>query len=132
MVDERRTLQELDGQDWGEPETAPTGMVARCLRLRRTPLKNLSAGDVRLLIGQKIGLPVLIPMAFRYLRADPLVESEYFPGDLLRSLLSVERAYWSDNPVEFEQLIAIARSVAAADGKVANECRTFLAASDCP
>jgi hypothetical protein len=32
MIDEHRTLEELDGENWGEPETAPTPMVARFLR----------------------------------------------------------------------------------------------------
>jgi hypothetical protein len=104
-VDERRTLQQLDGQDWGDPETAPTGMVARCLRLRRTPLNAISAGDLRLLIGQKIGLNVLIPKAIERVSRNPLVETEYYPGDLLSALLGVDGTYWSDNSVALEQLV---------------------------
>jgi CDI immunity proteins len=127
-VDERRTLQQLDGQDWGDPETAPTGMVARCLRLRRTPLNAISAGDLRLLIGQKIGLNALIPKAIERVSRNPLVETEYYPGDLLSALLGVDGTYWSDNSVALEQLVMIAQlALPRADDKVANECRAFVA-----
>lgn len=127
MVDVRRTLQQLDGQDWGDPESAPTGMVARCLRLRRTPLKDISRGDLRLLVSQNIGTEVLVPMALRHVSDDPLMETEYYPGDLLGALFRVEKAYWSDNLAELEQLVSICRTIAARDGEVADECRAFLA-----
>jgi hypothetical protein len=87
MVDERRTLEQLDGQDWGDPETAPTPMVARCLRLRRAPVKAISGGDLRLLVSQKIGLKILVPKALQCVSDDPLMETEYYPGDLLSALL---------------------------------------------
>ena len=46
-------------------ETAPTGMVATCLRLRRTPLGALGPGDLQLLISQKIGLEYLMAKAIQ-------------------------------------------------------------------
>jgi CDI immunity proteins len=127
MVDERRTLEQLDGQDWGDPSTAPTGMIARCLRLRRTPLKALTNGDLRLLVSQKIGLKVLVPRALQCLSDDPLMEAEYYPGDLLSALLRVDKKYWSDNPSELEQLGLITRSIMNNGGKIASECQVFLA-----
>lgn len=60
MLDEPRTLEQIDRQDWGDPETAQTGMVARCMRLRRTPLRDFTSGDLRLLVGQQIGLRILV------------------------------------------------------------------------
>jgi hypothetical protein len=125
MVDERRTLEQLDGQDWGDPATAPTGMVARCLRLRRTPLKDFALGDLRLLVSQKIGLRILIPRALERVSDEPLLETEYYPGDLLSMLLHVDETYWTDNPAELGQLVLIARSVVT--DKVADECLIFLA-----
>ena len=127
MMDERRTLEQLDGHDWGDPETAPTGMVARCLRLRRTPLNAISAGDLRLLVSQNIGLKVLVPKALQGVSHEPLLEAEYYPGDLLSALLRVDKTYWSDNAAELEQLVLIAQSAEIQGGNIADECRTFLA-----
>jgi CDI immunity proteins len=77
MADEQRTLEELDGHDWGAPESAPTAMVARCLTLRRTPLSRLSPGDLRLLIGQQIGLEFLVPKALELLAEQPCERQTY-------------------------------------------------------
>ncbi|MGY8665886.1 contact-dependent growth inhibition system immunity protein [Bradyrhizobium sp. UFLA05-109] len=128
MFDELRTLEQIDGQNWGDPETAPTGMVARCLRLRRTPLKDFTSGDLRMLVSQKIGLSILVPKALQLVSNEPLLETEFFPGDLLSALLRVDKAYWSDNSVELERLALIARAVVPRGGKIADECQAFLSA----
>ena len=127
MVDELRTLEQLDGQDWGHPVDAPTFMVARCLRLRRTPLKSFTDGGLRLLVSQKISLEILVPKALRRVSDDPLLEAEYYPGDMLNALLRVDKSYWSDNPSELEQLVPIARSIIGRGGNIAKECEAFLA-----
>lgn len=126
MLSEPRTLEQMDGQDWGEPETAPTGMVARCLRLRRTPLKDFTVSDLRLMIGQQIGLRTLVPRALQLVSNEPLLEADFYPGDLLCALLRIDKAYWSDSSVELGQLVLIARAVMPRGGRIADECQSFL------
>ncbi|MCP4619211.1 MAG: hypothetical protein GY844_22580 [Bradyrhizobium sp.] len=126
--DEYRTLEELDGQNWGEPETAPTPMVARCLRLRRTPLHLLRQSDLRLLIGQKIGLKYVVPKAMAIISKDALIETEHFPGDLLCALLKIDSDYWSQKTEELKWLMSVAQSVANQYGKIVGDCESFLAA----
>ena len=94
MSNEGRTLEELNGEHWGAPETAPTPMVERCLRLRQMKLEELCDGDVRLLVSQKIGVRHVIPKAFKLLAADAVLETDYFPGDLLCALMKTDRACW--------------------------------------
>ncbi|MGW1423809.1 contact-dependent growth inhibition system immunity protein [Bradyrhizobium manausense] len=127
MLDDPRTLEQIDGQDWGSPEAAPTGMVARCLRLRRTPLSEFTVSDLRLLISQNIGLKRLVPIALKLISNEPLLEVDFYPGDLLSALLRIDQAYWSDSPVEKGQLMLIARAVMLQGEKIADECRSFLA-----
>jgi hypothetical protein len=126
MLDEPRTLEQIDGQNWGSPETAPTGMVARCLRLRRTPLKNISLGDLRLLISQQIGLRTLVPTALRLVSQEPLLEADLYPGDLLSALLRIDKNYWSKTSVDRDQLVLVAGAVMLNGGRIADECRSFL------
>ena len=126
MLDEPRTLEQIDGQDWGDPETAPTGMVARCMRLRRTPLRDFTLGDLRLLVGQQIGLRTLVPTALQLISNEPMLKADFYPGDLLCALLRIDEAYWSDSPVERGQLVSIARAVMPRGDKIAAECRSFL------
>lgn len=96
QIDCSKSLQELDGLDWGDPETAKTPMIGRVLALRRKPLAELTNGEVRLAIGQKVGFPFVLELAIKRLRADPLIESEYYPGDILAALVRLEEEDWED------------------------------------
>jgi hypothetical protein len=93
-IDFSKSLQDLDGQDWGEP-TYPSNLVVECHRLRRVPISELSGGDLRMLIGQQIGLEFLVPRALELLADDPLVEGDYYAGDLLQMLLMVPADFWA-------------------------------------
>ena len=129
MQDDHRTLEELDGENWGEPETASTPMVARCRRLRRTPLYALNHGDVRLLISQEIGLKYLVPKALEVVGGDTLLEADLYPGDLLCALLRIDEGYWSRNPAERKRLVYLAGSVVKHYGKIVGDCERFVAAN---
>lgn len=92
--DRRKSLQELERDDWGEPDYH-THLVQTCHRLRRVPLADFTAGDFRIMIGQKISLLFLVPLALEKLQEDPLVEADYYPGDLLNVVLDVPETFWS-------------------------------------
>ena len=92
-----KSLQELDGENWGGPEI-DSFLVKECHRLRRTPLGEFTPGDLRIMIGQNIGLQYLIPLAIEYLQKDPLVEGDYFPGDLLSVVLRAESDFFVTCP----------------------------------
>jgi hypothetical protein len=53
---------------------------------------------LRATIGLGIGLPDLIPKALDRLAADPFLEAEYFPGDLLMTVCRVDDAFWHHMP----------------------------------
>jgi hypothetical protein len=112
-MDEGRTLDELDPPAWGPP-TYPSGTVLRSHELRTKPLGDFTAGDLRFMIGQQVALSHLIPRAIVVLDADPLIECEYFPGDLLEAVLSVDERYWQDNREQWYRVIAIADIVTSA------------------
>ena len=95
--DRGKSLQELEGCDWGEP-TYHSYLVTTIHRLRRLPLKDFSAEDLRLGIGQNVGLPFLMPLAVEWLEREPLAEGDYYPGDLLTAVLRIEGAFWPDHP----------------------------------
>jgi CDI immunity proteins len=95
--DRRKSLQQLDGQDWGEP-TFPTHLVRECHRLRRVPLRDFTAENLRIMIGQNIGLPYLVPLALELLRADPFTEGDFYKGDLLQSVLRADASFWQRRP----------------------------------
>ncbi len=92
-----KTLQDLEGQDWGEPPF-PSYLVRTCHALRRKPLHDFTIEDLRIMIGQNISPNYLIPLALEQLRRDPLVAGDLYPGDLLAAVLKVESGFWHAQP----------------------------------
>ncbi len=89
------SLTELEQDDWG-PAKFDSSLVQSIHRLRNKPLGELSPGDIRMLIGQRVGLRFLVPLAMGVIESDPFIDSSFFPGDLLLYLLNLSD-YWSVN-----------------------------------
>ena len=107
-----RTLQDLEDSDWGDPASGETPLIQKCLTLRRKPIADFSIEDLRLAIGQKMGLTVLIPLAMQHLLRNPLSEGDFYPGDLLQSVLRVPFETWTETEalrVSWAHLPSIAR-----------------------
>jgi len=99
VSDEQRskTLQELEEQDWEEPDFS-SRLVRTCYALRRKPLRDFTVEDLRIMIGQNISLSYLMPLAIEQLQRDPLVAGDFYPGDLLANVLKVESNFWQLHP----------------------------------
>ena len=104
-----RTIEQLEATPWPEPSPDATQLARRCHLLRRFPLCQLGTEDLRVLIGQEIALKHLMPIALGALRADPMLETEYYPGDLLCAAMSVQSSFWVSNREDLAQLAQLAR-----------------------
>jgi len=105
--DRSKSLQALDGADWGEP-TFHSHVVTESHRLHRTPLRDFNVADLSLMIGQQIGLQYLLPIALERLSADPLAEGDYYPGDLLASVLRADSRFLVASPALRSEVARIA------------------------
>lgn len=94
QFDRRKSLQELENHDWGDPDF-DSHLVRTCHRLRRVPLAKLAVEDLRLLIGQKIGLAFLLPLAIEKLAENRQAEGDCYPGDLLDVVRKVPNEFWN-------------------------------------
>jgi hypothetical protein len=72
-------------------------LVVRCNVILNQPLNEYSIEDIRIMIGQQIGLDYLIPLALEQLNIDVLSEGDYYPGDLLTVMLKVDKTFWKKN-----------------------------------
>ena len=111
-IDARKSLQELEGRDWGEPDY-PSHLVSECHRLRRVPLADLTREDLRLLIGQEIGLGYLVPLALAHLAADPFAAGDFYAGDLLCAVVGAPDTFWAQHPDLRRQTADIAATAVA-------------------
>ena len=91
--DRSKTLQELEGEDWGEPKFE-SHVITNAHRLHRVPLHEFTVEDLRFMIGQQFGLRYLIPIALEHLHADPFVGGDCYEGDLLTAVLRADSRFW--------------------------------------
>src|SRR5947207_14471363 len=95
--DRRKSIQELEGANWGEPPY-PSYLVTTIYALRHKPLKDFSIEDLRIMIGQNISLPFLVPLALEVLGKNLLAEGDYYPGDLLNMVVAADPNFWLEHP----------------------------------
>ncbi len=107
------TLTDLEGDDWGDPPVDGTYLVRTCTALRRMPLRDFEPEDLRIMIGQGISLPILVPMALTVLADDPDAAGDFGPGDLLRAICAVPESYWAGRPEEAGRLAQIREAAEA-------------------
>jgi hypothetical protein len=65
----------------------------------------LTDEELRLAVGQGIGLTWLVPLALVRLRNNPLRCVQLYEGDLLAHVVRVPATYWTDHPDEKALLV---------------------------
>lgn len=99
-----RSLAELEGRavEKGAYGLGSTAWLSRALV---SPLRQLGAAELRLLISQGRGLGWTVPLALERLLAEPFAAADYGPGDLLGAVLTVDPAAW--DPAWTERLARV-------------------------
>jgi hypothetical protein len=125
------SLDALDPPPWDSPPTDATTLIRRCHNLRRKPISEFTVEDLRLMIGQRIALAHLVPLALAHLDIDPLAEGDFYPGDLLTVVLHVQPSFWQQNPMLASQLHrALDRLPDETDPQLADDVASFRAANN--
>lgn len=110
-----RTIEEVEGVRAPEPGPDATPLMRRCLALRRKPLSAFSVEDLRIMLGQQIAVPVLLPMAVAVLVDDPLAEGDFYAGDLLNTVVQLSDTAWASG--ERERLAGVLRGMPRLEDK---------------
>lgn len=95
--DRSKTLQELDGQDWGETDSQ-YDLVQTCYALRHKPLAQFTDGNLRIMIGQGLSLPYLVPTAIERLATNITAGGDMFPGALAHDVATLSPDFWQVYP----------------------------------
>lgn len=96
-MDVSKSLEELENSKWGKPKF-DSSLAKSCYALRAIPISELTPENLRMLIGQNIGLDYLVPLALNILEDNPLVSGDMYAGDLLASILRIPKEFWSTFP----------------------------------
>lgn len=118
------TLDQIEGR--AKPaRIGATPIARRCDGLRALPLGTLKPGDLAALIGQQIGMDIVVPRAIELLEDKPLLAGDDFPGDLLGSVLRIDQEFWLRHPRWHARVAVIADKVGAAPEEIAAELEEF-------
>ncbi|GIJ54042.1 contact-dependent growth inhibition system immunity protein [Virgisporangium aurantiacum] len=88
------TIEQIDGVDRGDPPHDSSTLVRRCTTLRRKSLDRFTPEDLRIMLGQREAVPILLPLAVDMLVDNPLAEGDFYPGDLLMTVLRLPSSTW--------------------------------------
>ena len=102
---QQKSLESLEKKIWpvlGSDEGS--NLIKTCNSLRKKQLQEFTTEDLRIMIGQEIGLYFLIPLAIETLTDNLFAEGDYYEGDLLKSVLDVDTKFWDDNKDYWQQL----------------------------
>lgn len=98
-----KTLENLEKSVWPPLDADEESyLIITCNSLRKKPLINFTTEDLRIMIGQNIGLKYLIPIAIEKLDENILTEGDFYEGDLLNVVLNSNVAFWKDDKQNYK------------------------------
>jgi hypothetical protein len=101
----QKSLESLEKKTWpalGSDEGSY--LIKTCNSLRKKQLQDFTTEDLRVMIGQEIGLYYLIPLAIETLTDNLFAEGDMYEGDLLKNVLDVDTKFWDGNKNYWQQL----------------------------
>ena len=101
---ETKTINQLLGVSSDEKPTYNSYLVKRCTELFDVPISKFEVEDYRILISQVIALKYIVLPAFDILSDNLFAEGDYYEGDLLKSILTIDESFWKKNPIFKEEL----------------------------
>lgn len=104
---EGKSIEQLENDYWSDIDF-PTPLIQKCYAYRRVPIRDLSIGQVRLLLEQKIGVKHILSVALDILKVNIVAEGDFFPGDLLSVVLDLGSEFWledQENETRLEKLL---------------------------
>ena len=109
-ADTEQSIEQLEDSFWGEPEF-DSYAVTSCHKLRQIPIGELTVENLRLLVGQKMGLPHIMPLALERLAENPFCGGNMYDGDLLLNVLKIDASFWVEHMDLFRKLFSVMEEV---------------------
>ena len=101
---EKRSINQIMGFTFNEATGVSSYLINRVEELCNLPISELQTEDYRMLINQGIALRYTVPAAIDILSHNLFAEGDYFEGDLLKSVLTIDESFWKENPTLKEKL----------------------------
>lgn len=101
----QKSLESLEKKTWPALSSDEGSyLIATCNSSRKKQLQDFTTEDLRIMIGQGIGLYFLMPLAIETLTDNLFAEGDIYDGDLLKNVLDVDTKFLDDNKSYWQQL----------------------------
>jgi hypothetical protein len=125
QISDDLSLEQIEDDRWGNPPADATRLIATVHQLRHKPIGLLEADDLRVLVAQKVGLEVLVPRVLARLEQEPLLEGDFYPGDVLVAVLKIPQSYWAAHPELRGQVERIVSAIEDPDAELRADIQAF-------
>jgi hypothetical protein len=89
-----KSIESLEKKSFGPLPSDESSIVQRLWRLTKVPINEFQVDDIRFMIIQGVGLKYLLIEAIDILKENLLTEGNYYEGDLLNSVLQLDKEKW--------------------------------------
>jgi len=120
-----QSLEQIEQQSWGDPPDGSSSLIATVHELRRKPIGHLTAEDLRVLLSQRVGVDTLMPLVLERLEKEPLLEGDFYPGDVLAAVLRISPEYWTGHLGQLAALERVLTGVTDPDPELARDITAF-------
>lgn len=105
------TIEQLENEYWA-PLSNDEGsyLISTCHELRSKKISAYTIEDLRIMIGQGIGMKYLVPCAIKELTKNILAEGHFYEGDLLKFVLTSDPSYWKTEQSQWKAVCSIFES----------------------
>lgn len=104
----QKSLESLENNTWPVLSSDEGSYLIKTGNsLRKKQLQDFTTEDLRIMIGQEIGLCFLMPLAIETLTDNLFAEGDMYEGDLLKNVLDVDTKFWDDNKNYWQQVYEI-------------------------
>lgn len=114
-VREDLSVEQIEDDDWGDPPVDSTYLIRTIHEVRRKPIGLFTAEDLRIMLGQQVGVEILAPRALSRLEQNPLLEGDFYPGDVLVSVIRLPESYWRAHPGELVRILRVIKALRELD-----------------
>ncbi|WP_230396229.1 contact-dependent growth inhibition system immunity protein [Streptomyces blattellae] len=129
FIDRTKSLEQLEGERWGDPPADSTSLVRTIYEWRRRPIGTLEPHELARLIGQNVGLRWLLPLGVEILREEAIGQAAggFLDGDLLYAVVTRSPDVWTADPELGRQLKTTVSMLTELSRYLKQEVETFLA-----
>jgi hypothetical protein len=101
---ENKSINQLMGTSSNKDIEQSSYLVQRVEQLCDVPISEFEVEDYRIIINQGIALEYLVSPAIEMLYNNLFAEGDYYEGDLLKAVLTIDKSFWIKHPNLKERL----------------------------